>query len=255
MEAVVDYLSRVHLPLDVPPPTEDDKALVIVETRPLPSVACVIATAVRTHPGWHLYVFGTRDVHAMLQSQCENYENATRVTLACQSMSTREYSHLLVSRAFWDVIKQEHVLIFQHDCVLVRQCPREFLRYDFVGAVCGVLDPEKFVMNGGLSLRRRSAMVQAVRLMRDHHPELLEEPEDIAFCALMRQYPFFTLPSMRQCDEFAIESQGDPRTAIGIHGTDKHYAPPELVRALLSKPALPTVNSVLSGSCSDSCLV
>lgn len=232
-DEVEKYLWRVPLPFDVHP-SEADKALVVVETRPLQSLARVIATAVRTHPGWHLYVFGTPEVHAMVQAACMDYTKVTRVSLRSGMMTTHDYSRLLMSPGFWDIIKQEHVLIFQNDCVLFRTCPAKYFAYDYVGAVCGVMDPDLFVMNGGLSLRRRSAMVQAVKLLHDHHPELLDQPEDVAFCGVMRQYPFFTLPSMEQCNRFAIESVGNPYTVIGMHGIDKGYAPAKLVSQCLA---------------------
>lgn len=233
MDALVgSFLIKATLPFTASLSTEN-KALVIAETRPLFFLPHVVSTAVRTHPGWHLYVFGTPAVHALLDSQCNNYADVTRVTLGTGArMSSREYSHLLLSERMWTVIREEHVLVFQADCVLVRGTPAKMLEYDFVGAVCGRMHPQHFVMNGGLSLRRRSAMLRAIDLIRTRHPEMLDEPEDVALCRVMRQYDF-KLPTMEECNEFAIESVGDPRTAVGLHGTDKYYAPPELVANLL----------------------
>jgi hypothetical protein len=156
----------------------------------------------------------------------------TRVTLDCAKMTSAQYSHLLMSADFWNVVCEEHVLVFQADSVVVRPVPDAALRWDYIGAVCGELHPDRFVMNGGLSLRRRSAMLRAIALLADSDRDA---PEDVAFCRAMRAAgATFALPSMAECDAFAIESQGDPRTAIGMHGTDKYYAPPSLVRALLA---------------------
>lgn len=231
---VGEYLVRAaRLPFRVDPACAD-RALLIVETRPSFFLPHVVSTAVRSHPGWALYVVGTPAVHALLQAHCENYAGVTRVTLdAPPRISVAQYSQLLMSRGLWDLVKHEHVLVFQADCVLVRGCPDHALRYDYVGAVCGTTDPQTFIMNGGLSLRRRSAMVRAIDLLRQH-PDLLEEPEDVAFCRVMRAHASeFTLPTLRECDAFAIESTGDPDTAVGLHGADKYYAPPELVDRLL----------------------
>lgn len=234
---VGEYLLR-HAPLPFRVDRDGgDRALLIVETRPSFFLPHVIATAVRTHPGWALYVAGTPAVHEFLRSHCANYEDVTRITLdSPPRMTTAQYSHLLLSRRLWDLIREEHVLVFQSDCVLVRRCPDRMLAYDFVGAVCGTVDPDTFVMNGGLSVRRRSAMVRAIDLLarRLELLHLSDKPEDVAFCEIMRAHPSdFCLPSMRECMEFAIESVGDPRTAVGMHGTDKYYAPPELVTELL----------------------
>lgn len=211
-----------------------DKALVIVETRPLFFLPYVVASAIRTHPDWHLYVFGTPDVHTLLGAQCTNYHDVTAVTLSGR-LDQNGYSKLLMSSRFWSLMNEEHVLVFQADCVLVRPTPTKFLEFDYIGPVCGTTDPAQFIMNGGLSLRRRSAMLRAVRGLARGHPSLLEKPEDVAFCEAMRSSTVhaYKLPTLDECNEFAIESIGDPDTAIGMHGTDKQYAPPELIARLL----------------------
>lgn len=229
-----DYLLRTaKLPFVLKPDANCPCALVIVETRPLFFLPHVVATALQTHAGWHLYVFGTREVHALLHSNCNKYHLATRVSLPEGPMTTQQYSHLLLSPEFWGVLQHEHLLIFQADCVLVRPTPARYLEFDYIGALCGSLTPREFVMNGGLSLRRRSAMARAVSLMHASRRDLLDRPEDVALCLLMRAHNF-CLPDMKACFQFAIESVGDPTTAIGLHGTDKRYAPRSLLAQLLS---------------------
>jgi hypothetical protein len=209
-------------------------ALVIVETRPSFWLPYVVSSAVSTHPGWHLYVFGTPAVHALLNASCKNYDRATRVELPCTRMTVADYSAMLLSREFWTVIRHEHILVFQADCVLVRPTSPLHLRYDYIGAVCGMVHPDRFVMNGGLSLRRRTAMLRAVDKLQAR-PELLREPEDVAFCMIMRQFrDEFTLPTMDECNGFAIESLGDPETCIGLHGTDKWYCSEALIAGMLA---------------------
>ena len=224
------YLESLTLPM---PPTVsgDSTALVIVETRALPHLPHVIASAVRTHPGWHLYVYAPLPVHEFLEQGGSLGSGVyTKVTLEPIPMTPAHYSKLLLSREFWDVIQEEHVLVFQSDCAVVRPTPPDFMRYDYIGAVCGLLLPSRFVMNGGLSLRRRSAMLRAILMMTEIEAE---EPEDVAFMLTMRRNsPAFVMPTMDECDDFAIESQGNPLTAVGVHGTDKNYAPPSLLAEL-----------------------
>lgn len=231
---VGEHLVRsATLPFELAATREPDKALLIVETRPSYFLPHVVASAVQTHPGWHLYVFGTPAVHTLLASHCKNYEAATRATLgAAARMSVQDYSALMLSEEVWAAVREEHVLVFQSDCVLVRPTPPHALQHDFIGATCGLLDPERFVINGGLSLRRRSAMLLACQLMT---PDLAGKPEDVALCALMRRHPArFDLPSFEECMDFAIETAGNPSKAVGLHGTDKYYAPQQLIEALLA---------------------
>lgn len=234
---VCSYLESVPLPM---PPTVsgDSAALVIVETRPLPHLPHVIASAVRMHPGWHLYVYAPVVVHDFLERGGSLAGGEyTKVTLEPKPMTPAQYSKLLLAREFWQVVREEHILVFQSDCVVVRPTPTKFMRYDYIGAVCGLLLPSRFVMNGGLSLRRRSGMLRAIMLMTDAETE---EPEDVAFMlAMRRNSPAFALPTMDECDEFAIESQGNPRSAVGLHGTDKNYAPPSLLTELFDAVKAP----------------
>lgn len=231
MDALVGtYLLTVPLPFSVSR-APGDRALVIVESRPSFFLPHAVASFVRHHPDWHLYVFGTPAVHALLSAHCNNYTDVTQVQLPQEKLTIGDYNQMLLSERFWTVIQQEHVLIFQTDCVCVRGTPARFLRYDYVGAVCGTLLPDRFIMNGGLSLRRRSAMLRATGMLTD---EARQKPEDVAFTQTMRASKEFELPDMPECNEFAIESLGDPERAIGMHGTDKYYAPPKLVARLLA---------------------
>ena len=235
---VGSYLVSVPLPFQLCPVPDADKALVIVETRPTFFLPHVVATAVRTHPDWQLYVFGTPEVHDLLNTHCKNYASAARqITLNTgRYATTRQYSEFLTSAQFWDCVQAEHVLVFQSDCVLVRPTPPEMLQYDFVGAVCGRLHPAHFHINGGLSLRRRSSMVRAIQALRTSFSHVDPHPEDVAFVDILRRTGG-RLPTMDVCDAFAIESRGDPDTAVGMHGTDKYYAPADLVaRLLLTRP-------------------
>ena len=223
-------LQHAPLPFTAPSPPRPDGALVIVETRPSFFLPHVVSSAVRTHPTWRLYVFGTPAVHTLLRSCCTNYDDVTHVELqgVGPRMSTEQYSEMLLSARFWETFQEEHVLVFQSDCVLVRGTPPALMAYDFT-------------INGGLSLRRRSAMLRAVRLLEAEDPDLLGLPEDVAFCAIMQRHPGqFALPSMQECNAFAIETIGDPETAVGAHGVDKYYAPTALLAKLCASSCTST---------------
>lgn len=231
------YLLRTsQLPFRVQP-NSPNKALLIVETRPSFFLPYVVESAVRAHPGWKLYVIGTEAVHRLLESSCVNYSHCERGMLPLKSrLTVPMYSYMMLSHKLWDLVDEEHILVFQSDCVVVRTTPTSFLQYDYVGAACKSREGEDFVMNGGLSLRRKSAMKRAIDLMHAEHPDMLTLPEDEAFTAVMRAHPDqFTLPTREACNQFAIESWGDPSKAIGIHGTDKYYCSVSVILKLLGE--------------------
>lgn len=207
-------------------------AMVLVETRDSFWLRYVLANAVTMNPGWKLYVFGTKAVLDRVKRHVDGDLVCVELMVdPQQKFLVSDYSRLLLDSAFWNIFASERrVLIIQLDTVLVRPMPEWVLTFDYIGAVCGKTNPQEFIMNGGLSLRNPKAMIRAIQKMTPAQKDL---PEDVAFCETMRHDADFILPSMQQCHAFAIESRGDPVTAIGAHGTDKDYAQPGLLRQLL----------------------
>lgn len=208
-----------------------NRAMVIVETRPNFWLPWVIANAIRVL-GWDLYVFGTEEVLQLIDDQLKNVEFVrNRIPL----MNVQGYSRMLLSANFWDVIQAEHILVFQTDCVLVRPPSDEMLDWAYIGAVCGMMDENVFIMNGGLSLRRKSMMLRAIDFITENERC---EAEDIVFTKVLRLMravdPSIKLPDMNSCCDFAIESFGQPQNAIGIHATDKYYARTAIIQQVLA---------------------
>lgn len=200
-------------------------AVVFVETRDAYFGPLAMQAAMRAHPGWTPYVLGTPDV---LRRFGDDFHRVEIQHLRGPS----DFSRLLFSKAFWKLFPEPRVLLVQTDTVVVRGCRQDHARFDCIGAVCGNLGLDTFVINGGLSLRKPAAMLRALDLMT---PEDLDLPEDVAFTRVMRRHPHaFALPTMEHCHDFAIESLGNPAKAIGAHGTDKYYCPPDVLRALVN---------------------
>ena len=91
-------------------------------------------------------------------------------------------------------------------------------------------------MNGGFSVRDRSLMIELSKYknkIKNNKTIGYDDGifyEDVYFTNLIREnYPSL-LPNIKECDEFAIETEGDYTKAIGIHGTDKYYAKPEFYK-------------------------
>ena len=95
-----------------------------------------------------------------------------------------------------------------------------------LGPVCFSREKDKFVIQGGFSIRNKQLMIELSSLREKFIEQNLDKKivEDIYFTNLIRQnYPNL-FPGIKECDEFAVESWGDYKKAIGIHGTDKYYA-------------------------------
>ena len=205
------------------------RALFIIETRTSYWLPLVIRNAVDMHPDWNLYVAGTDDVLTFVKHAVGGEFRGIHLDMPPR-ISTDVYSAILTSPDLWSAFQETHVLVFQTDTVFFRPVPTWAEAFDCIGAACGRLEDDEFVINGGLSLRRVDAFRKACALMTDEDRVF---PEDVAFCRVLRRTSGSSLPSIRQCNEFAVESHGHPQKAIGIHGTDKYYAPNALIAAMV----------------------
>lgn len=203
-------------------------ALVLVENRPSFWLKYVVSNALKFNPDANLYLWGNTGVFEILDKEVRGTYVKQNLPMGFRTAS--DFSQLLLSPTFWKTFQESHVLIFQLDCVFVRPLRPEHFAWDYIGAVCGsVHDP---VYNGGLSLRKRDAMLLAIELM---DPDVLALAEDIAFSRTMRAYPtLFALPPLEQACEFALESFGDIRRVVGAHGTDKAYCPRGVLKSLVA---------------------
>jgi len=222
------YNKNVPIILD----KNSDKCLVIIETRPSFWLPLVIKNAVDKCPGFNLYVFGTPNVNKFLANTLEGeYYN---ITINTYMRDIQEYNQLLTNVDFWSQIKEEHIIVFQLDTLFLRSPTEYHMKYHFNGAVCGKLNREKeFIINGGLSYRSKKAMIIACKLIDDSYNGM---PEDVIFTKLMRKHTdFFKLPTIKECNNFSIETIGNFDSAIGIHGTDKYYIVDKTIYQMLMK--------------------
>ena len=137
----------------------------------------------------------------------------------------QNYNYLLLNEKFWNLFEEEFVFIFQPDCILLKDIDDELFNYDYIGAKCGnVTNQSTFTINGGLSLRRRTTMIEICKSLSPEEKSGIYA-EDIMFTQKMREHSIFKnkLPLMDVCNKYFIEGTGDLDTAIGIHGTDKYY--------------------------------
>ena len=129
-----------------------------------------------------------------------------------------EYNRLFFSSEFWGGIPEAFVLIYQRDTVLFRRVPDAAFQWDMIGAPCGAIGTQHWTMNGGLSLRRRAAMLDMLQI-----EDTTSEPEDRFFTRVLRHWGG-RIPDLQTAAQFAAESgpciMGRP---VGVHGTDKHY--------------------------------
>ena len=55
---------------------------------------------------------------------------------------------------------EEYVLIFQPDCLILRDVIKSDFNFDYIGALCGNFNNDSYILNGGLSMRKRDVMIE-----------------------------------------------------------------------------------------------
>lgn len=119
------------------------------------------------------------------------------IAILKDNLSIREYNSLLTSKNFYNLIPTEIFLIFQTDSMILEKNKykiNDFLKYDYVGApwINGK------VGNGGLSLRRKSIMLDILNKKLYNH----SQNEDYYFSLSFK----INKPDYNKAKEFSIET-------------------------------------------------
>jgi hypothetical protein len=116
--------------------------------------------------GWKFQIFCGTDNREWLEQEIasdtvlEDLKDDINIyQLPYDNLTEPMYNMLLTNGGFWKSIynNPEYVLIFQTDCILLKDNIDEFLQYDMIGAPWRH-SPYKGC-NGGFSLRKREAMI------------------------------------------------------------------------------------------------
>ena len=196
-------------------------AAVIVESRPLYFLPKVIRNVMYfLGERWNLHVVTGEKSDEFVRRELVGWDVNVLKMNNVHALAIEAYNGLLTSAAFWDLFREEKLLVFQSDCIL---CGREigrFMEFDFIGAPAGP-DLSRFWINGGLSLRTRRKMIECLRVARTEG-----EPEDAYFTRVLRDSANAKLPDIDTAARFALESvYADDIQPLGVHGTDKCYHP------------------------------
>lgn len=232
-------------------PTRDRVAVIVEPRRSLLLLKVIRNVMFFAGRKWNLHIFTSPENVGWIQEEFPDC--FLRITpLDKKNLTREEYSMLLMSRAFWETIPEENVLIFQSDAMLFRRGIDAWIDgeeggYDYVGANYynpAHIAPELQGIQGGLSLRKKSAMIDCIEKVRPNHihryrrkrgyPPMTEAviAEDVFFthaCEMLKK----KVPSVEKRREFSIEADFHPQ-AMGHHGLTHGYLTEEQQLELLS---------------------
>jgi hypothetical protein len=182
-------------------------ALAIVEVRQHPWLEGVLYNAAHMYGGQHnvtLHFFHGLDNLEMVQFITSGWQGVHLHNLGVHNMTIPQYSALLTTPSFYEYYNgSSHVLIFQTDSLFLRPMHPMFLSdaFDYVGAPWHSLRPdtERNGGNGGLSLRRVSAMLNQTQ---HYGPTPNTTAEDVYITA---RVPPARLPTVSLAKLFSVE--------------------------------------------------
>lgn len=181
-------------------------AAVIVETRNVSLFQIITEHLYFLPKDTKLYIFSSENQrHLQELLKCEFH--------VVDVNSISDYNRLLTSKSFWEKIEEENILIFQEDSRLLREGIEDFYEWDYVGAAWNF---PPYVGNGGLSFRKKSAMLKVI----DSINWTSEINEDIFFahgCNALR----LKLAPIDIANQFSCETKYHLGT-IGYHAIEKY---------------------------------
>ena len=196
-------------------------AIVMVATKPYFWSSLVIKNALDKIKPCNFYFYGSKESIDLMKLQI-NYPIKYRTV--DDLLEIQSYNKLMLNPIFWSEFKEEYILIIQPDCILLRNVESKDFKFDYIGAICGYFD-ENFIINGGLSLRKRNVMIDICNNLSIQEKSG-SIAEDIIFSKKIKNNIKYSCPSLDDCHNFSIESLGRLNNVLGIHGTDKYYIHP-----------------------------
>ena len=219
-------------------------SILIPETRPLVTLPLVVLQAHTHFPELRIQIMygrANKDYVRMQKTLAELRQKgvvlltpmpgqAYDVSRRLSAHKEVEYSNVLTSPEFWQLVTTPKVLLAQTDswiCNGAHEHLKDFLQYDYVGSPWFALKsskihaacPKKQVGNGGFSLRDREAML---RITKAFQPDGLLE--DVWFCSHLQDSD--KLPSEEVAIHFARETfkkeeknqrTGPTMPRVGVH--------------------------------------
>ena len=205
-----DYIPQI--------PHQSTSMAVIVEPRKHPDLFPVLLSYMyhlnRHGPSWGLQIFHGTDNEEWLKNMLHMWPNVIYTNLQVSNLQVSDYSRLLKNTEFWNKIPApaEHILIFQTDSIMLRSGIDAFLAYDYIGAPWKVSKEHEYVIgNGGLSLRKKSIMLQICV----KYPDTSSRPEDVYFADHLL-HDGYQLPTKEIAMTFSVETIYHDRP-LGVH--------------------------------------
>jgi hypothetical protein len=198
---------------------QETHTAVIIEPRKLKVIRAVLLNFLQNlDPNWNILFFhGNKNkeyVERIIATHLANYKDRIMLkSLNRDNLNNDIYNTLMMSDEILNQIPTEMFLVFQTDSLICegdKHRINDFLKYDYVGSPWNWMPGG----NGGLSLRRKSKMLEMVKKCRPH------TNEDIYFSTGCPGVSV-KIPSKEEAKQFGIETMYN-QNSFGLHKSWAH---------------------------------
>jgi len=225
----IDFIRKIEIPKIK---KNSDYEAVLIEYRKFPHVEFLIRnTVIKLGTNWsHTVVCGTDNYDFMIDMCNKISINIKVIKTEYSNLNQSEYSKLLSSLEFWDLIFGKKILIYQEDSIIFKKNIDKFLEYDFIGAPFPKKqnDTPNSVGNGGFSIRTNNIMKRVIQTQSIEDTKfntstlaymknvgLTYPPEDVYFSKVMQESNIGTVANWDKAYEFSTESVANTESFAG----------------------------------------
>ena len=220
---MIDYFFGNYLikfnNIDINYNSNNKLAIVLVATKTSFWLPLIIKNTLDKIKKCTFYFFGTNETIIFVQNNLKLNINYFKIN---DIKHISNYNKILLDIAFWNTFNEEYILIIQPDCIILRDVIDTDFKFDYIGAICGDFDKSNFIINGGLSMRKKNVMIEICKNLNNSEKNGTIA-EDIIYTKKIRNNNSYKFPTWEDCMNFSIESIGNLDNVLGIHGTDKYY--------------------------------
>jgi hypothetical protein len=198
-------------------PEHSEKFAVILEPRREPLLEYVLKNVMHfLGEGWGLQIFAGNKNEDYVREITRNWKTVHIENIGVDNLRREEFRALRKDPEFWKKMRGETLLCFETDTLLCRRGVDEFLGYDFIGAPWTekmAISPTVRIGNGGLSVRRRDAMID---ICESCNSKVIPSEDSFFSYHLHLRKEEFNLPTVDTANRFSVESMFYPEP-IGFH--------------------------------------
>jgi hypothetical protein len=205
---------------------------VFIEFRILPHIEFILRNAIyKIGHNWAFTIVCGKNNYKYMCDICEDISKDIKIIkLDYDNMTQQEYSNLLTTKKFWNLLNGEKILIYQEDSLVFKHNIKPFLQYDFIGAPFSkqTNDTPNSVGNGGFSLRTKCKMLEVIKnhKLKDlviesstinymKFANLKDPPEDVYFSKNMQENYIGDVADWDTAYEFSSETIFNPNSFAG----------------------------------------